>query len=63
MLIKSGFPVNELMVGKISALILASSDKDAFSVAAALIYAGAHVNQISVYGQSSLSEAIIHNNR
>lgn len=63
MLIRSGYPVNELMIGNISALILCSNDKEAYQVAASLIYAGADVNQISTYGQSSLSEAIISDNR
>ena len=43
--------------------MLSSSDKEAFSVAASLVYAGANVNQMASYGQSSLSEAIINDNR
>ena len=63
MLVKSGYPLNKLMQGGISALIVCSHDKNAFQVAASLVYAGADVNQVAQFGQSALSEAIIHENR
>lgn len=63
MLVKSGYPLNNLMKGGISALIVCAHDQDAFQVAASLVYAGADINQVAQFGQSALSEAIIHENR
>ena len=44
MLIKSGFPLNDLMTEGISPLILCSHDKNAHQIAISLIHAGANID-------------------
>lgn len=50
MLIKSGYPLNDLMESGISPLILCSHDKAAHQIAMALLHAGANSNHVSDHG-------------
>ena len=58
MLAESNYDMNKLMQGNLSALIIASKDKKAIYSIRFMIHAGADVNIISDFGQTSLSVAV-----
>lgn len=62
-LIKSKFPVNDVMRDGFSPLLLASREEKLFKICQKLIENGAEINQSSNEGYTALSQSIINDNK